>query len=169
MGNILTLLFGPHTQVTTPSATMIASTPAPTAAPFSSIAPTAAPWTPGNPTWQSLRSGTGANLCLNAAGGIVACDGSTAQNWFYDGPSGMVVNQANGTCLTVGGIDHNVPISLRPCDPSNANQQWAQPKVGSLVLKANNNLSLDLPNGDPKYPVSTWFVNNNPAQDWRFK
>lgn len=160
------MLFGHTTTTTTPT-----STPTPSAAPFSTIAATTSPtpWAPANPVWQSLRSGLGSGQCLNSQSKVAQCDGSTGQQWFWDPASQLVVNQGMNQCLTVGGITNSTPITLNTCDPANINQQWTQPKAGSLLLKSNTNLSLDVPGGQSANPVSTWFVNGASAQNWTFQ
>lgn len=169
MGGLLSSLFGWNT--TKPVTSAPTDTPIPTAAPFATIASTTspAPWAPAKPAWQSLRSGIGSGQCLNNQSKVVQCDGSSGQNWFLDPVSQLLVNQGSNQCLTVGAATNSTPITLSACDPSNVNQQWTQPKLGSLLLKSNANLSLDVPGGQAVNPVSTWFVNGASAQNWTFQ
>lgn len=169
MGSLWSSLFGGHEATAAPVTTAAATTPAPTAAPFTPIATAAAatPWAPANPTWRALRAGVGANLCLSNGGTLATCNGSPAQGWYLD-PTGLLVSQTDGTCLTAKQVQNSVPLSNAACDPSSASQQWASPGAGQLLMAGNSNLSLDVPggNGAPGVPVSTWFKNGLPPQVW---
>ena len=163
MGAWWSALLGGHGAVVTPT---------PTAAPFTPLvtAAAAAPWAPANPTWRALRPGVGTDVCLTSGGTLRACDGTPGQSWFLD-PTGMLVNQADGTCLTAAQVTNSTPLSNAACNPSNASQQWTSPATGQVLLAANPNLSLDVPGGNatPGMPVSTWFKNGLPPQVWNWK
>ena len=191
MGGLFSLLFGSSSSTSAPTSAPIqvtvapdgslqvgtvtdvpVVTPTPSAAPFATITATSSPtpWAPTAPQWKSIRSGAGDNLCLNTQLQVVQCLANDAgQTWAYDATTGLVVNKSTGNCMTVGDINNSVPITLNTCNPSNTKQQWLQPKNGSLVLKGNSNLSLDIPGGNVTSPVSTWFVNNGGAQSWTFQ
>ena len=187
MGSFFSSLFGGHATTGAPLITgtplvtgtpivtgtpTVTSTPVPTAAPFTTIAAASAPtpWAPSAPTYTRLHAGVGSNVCLTNGGKLVTCDPSNSQQGWYLDPSGLLVNQADGSCLNIQSVTNSVPLSNQTCDPKNPNQLWTSPGAGKLVLAGNTNLSLDVPGGNATLgcPASTWFVNGLAPQNWTF-